>query len=102
MLADVDNWDLRDHRQQATRVQNRHNVQVGSRDNQQKPRTGKGGFLHHFSDALGNRKKKEEEPNSKIVDMPVWETLGTVGARHAHVCKGEDLDPSRVVQISWW
>jgi hypothetical protein len=25
-LAEVDNWDLRDHRQQATRVQNRRNV----------------------------------------------------------------------------
>jgi hypothetical protein len=47
ILVEVDNWDLRDHRQQATRVQNRRDVQVGSRDNQQKPRTGKGGFLHH-------------------------------------------------------
>ena len=28
-------------------MQNRHNVQVGSRDNQQKPRTGKDGFLNH-------------------------------------------------------
>ncbi len=37
ILADVDNWDLRDHRQQTTHVQNRHNVQVGSHDNQQKP-----------------------------------------------------------------
>jgi hypothetical protein len=46
--AEVDNWDLRDHRREATRVQNRRNVQVGSRDNQQKPpRTGKDGFLHH-------------------------------------------------------
>jgi hypothetical protein len=25
-----------------------------------------------------------------------------VGARHARVCEDEDLDPSRVVQISWW
>jgi hypothetical protein len=24
-----------------------------------------------------------------------------VGARHARVCEGEDLDPSRVGQISW-
>ena len=46
-LAEVDNWDLRDHRQQATRVQNRRNVQVGSRMNQAKPRTGTDGFLHH-------------------------------------------------------
>jgi hypothetical protein len=46
--AEVDNWDLRDHRREGTRVQNRRNVQVGSRDNQQKPpRTGKDGFLHH-------------------------------------------------------
>jgi hypothetical protein len=28
-------------------VQNRRNVQVGSRDNQQKPHTDKDGFLHH-------------------------------------------------------
>ncbi len=28
MLAEVDNWDLRDHRQQATRVQNCRNVCV--------------------------------------------------------------------------
>jgi hypothetical protein len=28
-------------------VQNRRNVQVGSHDNQQKPRPGKDGFLHH-------------------------------------------------------
>jgi uncharacterized membrane protein YccC len=47
VLAEVDNWDLRDHRQQTTRVQNRRNVQVGSRNNQSKPRTGKDGFLHH-------------------------------------------------------
>ncbi len=47
MLAEVDNWDLRDHRREGTRVQNRRNVQVGSRDNQQKPRTGKDGFLLH-------------------------------------------------------
>ena len=31
MLAEVENWDLRDHRQQTTRVQNHRNVQVGSR-----------------------------------------------------------------------
>jgi hypothetical protein len=47
MLAEVDNWDPRDHRQQATRVQNRRNVHVGSRNNQSKPRTGTDGFLHH-------------------------------------------------------
>jgi hypothetical protein len=37
MLPEVDNWDLRVHRQQATRVQNRRNVQVGSRKNQPEP-----------------------------------------------------------------
>ena len=47
MLAEVDNWDLRDHRQQATRVENRRNVQVGSRKNQSKPPTDTDGFLHH-------------------------------------------------------
>jgi hypothetical protein len=34
VLAEVENWDLRDHRQQATRVQNRRNVQLGYRQNQ--------------------------------------------------------------------
>ncbi len=47
MLVNVDNWDLRDHRQQTTRVQNRHNVQVGSRQNQVKTRT-------CFGDSGGN------------------------------------------------
>jgi hypothetical protein len=47
LLAKFDNCDLSDHRREGTRVQNRRNVQVGSRDNQQKPRTGKDGFLHH-------------------------------------------------------
>ena len=37
MLAEVENWDLRDHRQQATRVQNRRNVQLGSRQNRVSP-----------------------------------------------------------------
>ena len=56
MLAEVDNWDLRDqathvqNRQQATRVQNRRNVQVGSHMNQAKPHTGTDGFLHHTRD----------------------------------------------------
>jgi hypothetical protein len=47
VLAEVENWDLRDHRQQATRVQTRRNVQVGSHRNQAKPRTGTDGFFHH-------------------------------------------------------
>ena len=48
LLAEFDNCDLSEHRREGTRVQNRRNVQVGSRDNQQKPpRTGKDGFLHH-------------------------------------------------------
>jgi hypothetical protein len=34
LLAEFDNCDLNDHRREGTRVQNRHNVQVGSRDNQ--------------------------------------------------------------------
>jgi predicted ribosome quality control (RQC) complex YloA/Tae2 family protein len=49
MITEVDNWDLRDHRQQATRVENRHHVQVGSRKNQVNPHTGTDGFLHHTS-----------------------------------------------------
>jgi hypothetical protein len=47
LIAEFDNCDLSDHRREGTRVQNRRNVQVGSRDNQQKPHTAKVGFLHH-------------------------------------------------------
>jgi hypothetical protein len=47
LFAEFDNCDLSDHRREGTRVQNRRNVQVGSHDNQQKPLTGKDGFLHH-------------------------------------------------------
>jgi hypothetical protein len=47
VIGEVENWDLRDHRQQETRVQNRRNVQVGSRQNQAQPRAGTDGFLHH-------------------------------------------------------
>jgi hypothetical protein len=50
VLAEVENWDLRDHRQQATRVQNRRNIQLGSRQNEAKPRAGTDGFLHHKRD----------------------------------------------------
>ncbi len=47
LLAKLDNCDLSDHRREGTCVQHRRNVQLGSRDNLQKPRTGKDGFLHH-------------------------------------------------------
>ena len=47
MLAEVDNWDLRVHRHQATRVQNRRNVQFGSHENQPKSHTVTDGFFHH-------------------------------------------------------
>jgi hypothetical protein len=47
MLAEVDNWDLRVHHRETTRVQNRRNVEVGSLDNQPKSHTGKDGFLYH-------------------------------------------------------
>jgi hypothetical protein len=47
ILAEVDNWDLRDHHREGTRVQNRRNVQVGSHINQQQPRPGRDGFLLH-------------------------------------------------------
>ncbi len=47
MIAEVDNWDLIVHRREATRVQNRRNVEVGSLDNQLTPLTGKDGFLYH-------------------------------------------------------
>jgi hypothetical protein len=41
ILTEVDNWDLRDHHREGTRVQNRRNVQVG------KSHPGKDGFLLH-------------------------------------------------------
>ncbi len=39
LIEEFDNCDLNDHRREGTRVHNRRNVQAGSRDNQQKPRT---------------------------------------------------------------
>ena len=47
VLAEVDNWDLSVHHREATRVQNRRNVEVGSLDNQLTSHTGKNGFLYH-------------------------------------------------------
>jgi hypothetical protein len=47
VLTEVDNWDLSVHRREATRVQNRRDTQVGSRENQPTPRTGKDGLLNH-------------------------------------------------------
>jgi hypothetical protein len=47
LITEFDNYDLNDHHREGTFVQNRRNVQVGSRDNQQKPSTGKAGFLYH-------------------------------------------------------
>ena len=47
LLAKLDNCDLSDHRREGTRVQHRRNVQLGSRDNLQKPLTDKDGYLHH-------------------------------------------------------
>jgi hypothetical protein len=105
LLAEFDYCDLSDHRREGTRVQTRHNVEVGSLDNQQNPPTVNNGFLHHtrlglvgwisywccgdaalavvilvvlintfglteiVSDTLGNRKQKEVETNTKIVDL---------------------------------
>ena len=47
MLVEFDNCYLSDHHREGTCVQNRHDVQVGSHDNQQKSRTDKDGFLRH-------------------------------------------------------
>ena len=47
MLAEVDNWDLSVHRREATRMQNRRNVALGSLQDQPKSHTGKDGFLIH-------------------------------------------------------
>jgi hypothetical protein len=41
VLAEVENWDLRDLRQQATRVQNRRNVQLGSESSEASRRHGR-------------------------------------------------------------
>ena len=45
MISEVDNWDLSLNRE-ATRVQNRRNVEVGSLDNQPTPHTVKDDFLY--------------------------------------------------------
>ena len=49
LITEFGNCDLSDHRRETegTCVQIRRNVQVGSRDNQQKPHTGEDGFLGH-------------------------------------------------------
>ncbi len=45
MFAGVDNWDLSVHHREATLVQNRRNVALGSLQDQPKSRTGKDGFF---------------------------------------------------------
>ncbi len=47
MYEEIDEWDLRDFHRETTRVQNRRNVTLGSLHDQQKPHTGKDGFLMH-------------------------------------------------------
>jgi hypothetical protein len=47
ILTDVDNWDLKVHRREATHVENRRNVEVGSLENQPKTHTDKDGCLCH-------------------------------------------------------
>jgi hypothetical protein len=47
ILVQVDNWDLRVHLWEATRVRNRRNVEVGSLENQPKPHTDKDSFFCH-------------------------------------------------------
>jgi hypothetical protein len=83
MFAEVDNWYLRDHRREATRVQNRRNVELGSLHNQQKPRTGKDGFSHHTREikrvkpGVGGtyRNVKSGQPRVRLTDV-----LGTFGS----------------------
>ncbi len=91
-------------------MQNRRNVQVGSRDNQQKPRTGKVGFLHHTclglvgwisSAGIRNREKtvadivvrelKRAKPGAWgcIQVREVWSTEEETSMRSGHfwICK---------------
>ena len=42
-----DNWDLPDHRREATRIQNRHSIPLGSRGEVPTPQEGKAGPLEH-------------------------------------------------------
>ena len=41
------NWALPDHRREMTRVMNRRDIELGSRESAPMPRTGKQGYLHH-------------------------------------------------------
>ena len=41
------NWALPDHRREMTRVVNRRDIELGSRESAPMPRTGKQGYLHH-------------------------------------------------------
>jgi hypothetical protein len=45
LIAQFDSCGLSDHHREGTRVQNRRNVQVGSRDNQQKPPSHRQGWF---------------------------------------------------------
>ena len=46
------------------------------------------------------------DPHDLLAEVDSWcqacSRVRAVGARHARVCEGEDLDPSRVAHISWW
>ena len=63
MYAEVDEWDLRDFRRETTRVQNRRNVALGSRDNQPTPCTDKDGSLYHavLSRPLGQKTSSQSQ-----------------------------------------
>jgi len=53
MKVDEDMWDLGHHRWEATRMQNLHNIELGSVEEAPAPRTGKVGYLDHPRLAVG-------------------------------------------------
>jgi hypothetical protein len=116
VLAEVESWDLRDHRQQATRVQNRRNEQLGSRQNQAKPRADTDGFFNHtclglvgwisywcLGDSVLAVDIIVTTNDVEHTDMKIQQVV--VMYLHDHqirVCVAEDTDPSPVDRISWW
>ena len=88
MLAEVDNWDLSVHRREATRVQNRRKVEVGSHENQPKSHTGKDGFLCHTRLGLVGWISYGCLGDSALVVIILVALIQTSSKDEPHVCDG--------------
>ncbi len=88
MLAEVDNWDLSVHHREATRVQNRRKVEVGSHENQPKSHTGKDGFLCHTRLGLVGWNSYGCLGDSALSVIILVTLIQTSSKEEPHVCAG--------------